>query len=240
MTKLLTRDKVCECTFTTGTGQARPEKCKHGNRLQTEAELRPKQPPSRKPRRRSSSSSTPPIPCWLTEGFALGVDQREAAEAVRSADPYGCWLAQFDPLHRPCTNSLERCHIIKRQRVEKVLDAMLDGAEVEEYWDDWNGEEGGAGCDSFAMPKDWREELVQLAAWDPRNARLGCTGHHPRFDSHATPRLYVPYDALPDHVLEFAEDWGLELELERQCPKRPDLQPPPTNKGSVAAPGKAA
>jgi hypothetical protein len=46
VTKLLTRDEVCECTFTTGTGQARPEKCEHGNRYWTERQLNP---PERKP-----------------------------------------------------------------------------------------------------------------------------------------------------------------------------------------------
>lgn len=172
--------------------------------------------------RRSKSTTTPAVPRWLTEGFALGVDQREAAEAVRSAEPYGCWLAQFDTEERPCTDKLERCHIINRQRVEKAVGALLFGAWVE----DPNGY-------PVELPRCDRHLFVQFAAWDPRNARLGCTGHHPPFDSNATPRLYVPYSALPTHVLEFAEDWGLEVELERKCP---DWSQPesPTNQGATA------
>jgi hypothetical protein len=46
MTKLLTRGDVCDCTFTTGTGQGRPEKCPCGNRFWTDKQLNP---PERKP-----------------------------------------------------------------------------------------------------------------------------------------------------------------------------------------------
>jgi hypothetical protein len=210
------------CVEERGMSQGHPGECPDGHgRFRYEKELQrskplarvsPKRAAERRPRRAAPRPSTPAVPAWLPEGFALGVDQREAAEAVRSAEPYGCWLAQFDDEDRPCTNKLERCHIINRQRVEKAVGAMLLRAEVEDYWDGWN----------VPMSQDLREELVNLAAWDPRNARLGCTGHHPRFDSNATPRLYVPFDALPGHVLEFAEDWGLEVELERKCPKRPE------------------
>lgn len=231
MTTYLTRGDACQCTREIFGGGKRPEKCEHNNRFWTEAQLKPrKQQPARKPRRRSSSSPTPSVPRWLTEGFALGLDQREAAEAVRSADPYGCWLAQFDPLGRPCTTTLERCHIIKRQRVEKALAALLPDEIL------FDPEPGQEMFGSGVWFPDWRD-VIQLAAWDPRNARLGCTGHHPRFDSNATPRLYVPYDALPEHVLEFAANWGLEIELERQCPKRSELRPPnSTTEGLVAAP----
>lgn len=48
MTKLLTRDEVCDCEFITGTGQKKPEKCIHGHRYWTEKQLNP---PERKPLR---------------------------------------------------------------------------------------------------------------------------------------------------------------------------------------------
>jgi len=206
------------CVEERGMSKGHPGDCPEGHgRFRYEKELRRGKPLARvspkraaKARRRSKpQSATPAVPRWLTEGFALGVDQREAAEAVRSAEPYGCWLAQFDPEERPCTNKLERCHVINRQRVEKALGAMLFGATLDD-------------ADGFPveLARTQRLAIVQCAAWDSRNARLGCTGHHPRFDSNSTPRLYVPFEALPDHVLEFAEDWGLEAELQRKCPKQ--------------------
>jgi hypothetical protein len=156
----------------------------------------------------------PKAPRWLTEAFAAGVDEREAMFALDEG-PYGCWLAQFDKEERPCTDKLERCHVISRQRVEKALGALLRC-------------EGGPPSVQMPGTTEWdlvppspaeRDDLILLAAWDPRNARIACEGHHRRFDAHATPPLVVPYDALPEHVLEFADDYGLELELERRCPE---------------------
>ena len=46
MTRLATRD--CECKHVVAMSQKRPERCEHGNRFQTEAELNP---PERKPMR---------------------------------------------------------------------------------------------------------------------------------------------------------------------------------------------
>lgn len=73
-------------------------------------------------------------------------------------------------------------------------------------------------CEGIGIPPDVRIDLILLAAWDPRNGGIGCVGHHRRFDSHATPTLTVPRSALPDHVEEFAADWGLERQLEDKFP----------------------
>lgn len=62
----------------------------------------------------------------------------------------------------------------------------------------------------------WVDDLVELAEWDPRNGGPGCTEHHRRFDSHATPELIVPADQLPAAVIDFIRDWGLEVEAERK------------------------
>jgi hypothetical protein len=207
----------CGCVQETFFGAKREKLCEHRNLFEKPKLVKAREEKAQRERpgrnRRRASTPQPSAPRWLTEGFALGVDQREAAEAVRSDRSYGCWFAQFDPFRRPCADGLDRCHIVKRQRVEKALAALLPD---EILFDPKPGQEMfGSG---LWLP-DWRD-VIQLAAWDPRNARIGCTGHHPRFDSNATPRLYVPFEALPEHVLEFAEDWGLEPQLERQCPKR--------------------
>lgn len=64
----------------------------------------------------------------------------------------------------------------------------------------------------------WRvdPDLLELAQWDVRNALPACTAHHRRFDNHATPGLSVPAAALPEAVVEFIFDWGLESEAERR------------------------
>lgn len=159
----------------------------------------------------------PKAPKWLTTSFAEGVVE---FAPPRPAPAYPgalgrCWLAQFDERRRPCEGRLERAHLISRQRVEHALGALLLGAEVEEYWNDWNGEEGGAGTDCFTMPQDWLEELVLLAAFDSRNGVVACEHHHRRFDSHLTPPLTLRYEHLPSHAIHFAFDWGIEAQLDR-------------------------
>jgi hypothetical protein len=148
----------------------------------------------------------PKAPRWLTESFAHGVDEREAMAMFSDTNAYGCWLAQFDTHEVPCTDKLERAHIIGRQRVESVMWEQLRHMEI---------------GDLPTMPSE-RNSIVLLAAWDPRNARIACEGHHRRFDSHSTPPLFVPYNALPEHVLEFIEDYGLELELEKRFAPHPE------------------
>lgn len=113
-----------------------------------------------------------------------------------------CWLAQFDEHERPCAGRLEVVHLIGRQRIRNILRPLL----LTDLWAE------GA-IDSLDV-----DDLVALAEWDPRNAAPGCEGHHRRFDSHATPALAIPLDALPEPVLDFIADWGFESEAERRFP----------------------
>jgi hypothetical protein len=164
----------------------------------------------------------PKAPEWLRLAFRDGVDEREALTAIE-VEPYyyGCWLAQFDTEERPCTDKLERMHVIGRQRVENALGALLKPCEmcndhgviaVSIQGIDSHGEVSGdyinATCPECLGIS--ASTTVLLAAWDPRNGKIACEGHHRRFDSHATPALVVPADSYPEHVLEFAEDYGLE------------------------------
>jgi hypothetical protein len=111
-------------------------------------------------------------------------------------------LARHDPEGRPCKGRAEIFHFIGRQRVRDAL-----------YYQHPEGDH----LRPLLRPSEW----LELAEWDPRNGGIACEGHHRRFDNHLTPSLVVPADALPVHVIEFAEDWGLEAELERKFPARP-------------------
>lgn len=141
----------------------------------------------------------PQAPRWLTQSFADGVVEQMPpwpAPAYRGALGR-CWLAQHDDRRRPCSGRLERAHLIPRQRVENALGALLPwGAAGTEEWN------------HFA-------DLIQLAAWDPRNGVVVCEAHHRRFDSHLTPALTVPLDSVPDHLIDFAFDWGIDGQLDR-------------------------
>lgn len=146
----------------------------------------------------------PKAPAWLRESFRDGVDERLPRDpdggylliSTRSRRRL-CWLAEHDPLCRPCEGKFERFHFIPRQRVEHALYALFPWPTVPEV-----------------------RELILLAAWDPRNGGLACKAHHRRFDGHMTPTLTIPRSALPAHVIEFAEDWGLESQLEQRFPER--------------------
>jgi hypothetical protein len=149
-------------------------------------------------------------PRWLTTSFAEGVHELAPA---RPAPAYKgalgrCWLAQFDDRKRPCGGRFELAHLIPRQRVENALGALLP------YAGTTAAAPPGVIGEVFSVSD--RRDLILLAAWDPRNGGIACEGMHRRFDSHATPTLIVPRSGLPDHVEEFAADWGLESELERK------------------------
>lgn len=143
-------------------------------------------------------------PSWLTAAFAEGVVE---LAPPRPAPAYKgalgrCWLAQFDERRRPCELPLERAHLISRQRVENAFAALLPSPII-----DIGGQEKVA-----------REQLILLAAWDPSNGVIACEAHHRRLDGHMMPALNIPFEKLPGHVIEFAERWGLESELERRFP----------------------
>lgn len=150
----------------------------------------------------------PKAPRWLTESFRDGIDERGRIweSTYFGANP-GCELAQHDPLHCPCCGRLERIHFVNRQRIENAMGALLPtNAEDAMAWDRSFYE------DDFTF-KWVPSDLVLLAAWDPRVGGISCQQHHRRYDNHATPPLIVPYGALPSHVIDWAEDWGLESQL---------------------------
>lgn len=154
----------------------------------------------------------PKAPRWLTESFKDGVDERYAAEAEFMGDEgVECWPAQFDPQRRQCEGRFERFHFLGRQRVEHTLGGLLP---TEIIIDPKPGEEVyGSGLELL----DWTD-FILLAGWDPRNGGIACEAHHRRLDSHLVPlpseQLVVPFEALPEHVLDFASDYGFEEQLE--------------------------
>jgi len=181
----------------------------------------------------------PKAPRWLTQAFADGVDELERAErrprpAYRGACDW-CWLAEFDPRHRPCDGPLERFHFVNRQRVEAImwqhlLEARIDVEEPcllcrQTGADPRNVLQACPGCDgakvqTYPTPMTYEEvwDLIQLAGWDPRNAGWGCEHHHRRLDGHRTPGLVVPITALPQRVIEFSRDYGTESALGDRFP----------------------
>jgi hypothetical protein len=78
---------------------------------------------------------------------------------------------------------------------------------------------GGLALDLDDPDADWTPvpvaELILLAEWDSRNGVVSCEAHHRRFDSALMPPLTVPLGYLPDHVIAFAYDWGIEGQLDR-------------------------
>lgn len=109
-----------------------------------------------------------------------------------------CWLAPFDPLHKPCGGGMkwEAFHFISKVEIRNC--ATLQGLD---------------------------DELLELAQWDPRNAGPGCVNHHRRFDNLADAgpgsAIEVPRETLPDDVEDFIAEWGLDVEAERKFPVRP-------------------
>lgn len=165
----------------------------------------------------------PKAPEWLRLSFRDGIDFRVSEEHEFPDGYYGCQLAQHDPLQRPCSGRLERFHWVNRQRIENAIAALMpttwDAVEdviryrsAESYRD--------AALPEYYDPALWAPELILIAAWDPRVGGIACEAHHRRFDSALTPPLVVPYDALPSHVTDWAEEKGLESQLEARCPRQ--------------------
>lgn len=147
-------------------------------------------------------------PAELTEAFrhaglsryALPVDG--PLDVLRECSS-ACWLHQHDPYHRPCGGRLEVFHFIGRQRIRNSFGALLAAELLKPI---------------PAFAPDDVTDLVELAEWDPRNAGPGCTLHHRRLDSHATPGLILPPATLPLPVLQFISERGLESEAGRKFP----------------------
>lgn len=124
----------------------------------------------------------------LQTGFHREATRIPRSPAFLNGKPC-CWLAPHDPEGRPCAGKWEAFHFVGRQQIRNC--ATLRGIE---------------------------QELLDLAEWDVRNGGLGCVEHHRRFDHHATPTIEVHASALPEWVVEFIFDWGLEIEAERKFP----------------------
>lgn len=92
----------------------------------------------------------------------------------------------------PCSGVLEAIHWISKQRIRDYL-----------------------------IGQQLEPDLIVLARWDPRNAELGCVGHHTRFDKTRQPPLELFYEEIPSRVLGFAGDWSLDWSLELDFPARP-------------------
>lgn len=128
--------------------------------------------------------------------------------------PCGCWFRDALGFNDPgeCEGRIQGCHFLKRKQVERTVAAQLDLPELvtSAIWQrSW-----------VTFPPDYiHVELVFLAAWDPRNAVAGCERHHQRFDSQRMPPLVVPRHLAPPRVVDFAETWGLETQLEDRCPE---------------------
>lgn len=181
----------------------------------------------------------PKAPAWLRESFKDGVDFRVSEEHEFSDGYYGCQLAQHDPLQRPCSGRLERFHYVNRQRIEAAMWEQLRGAVIDpcdlcqgpgvvEAIDRTDAKSVPSvvpcpacyGAGSYPLSNAFGYELMLFAAWDPRVGGIACEGMHRRYDNHATPPLIFPYDALPSHVTDWAEEKGLESQLEARCPRQ--------------------
>lgn len=154
-----------------------------------------------------SGLSMKAMDAWLEDlRFAFWLD------VVKAGDEYGpdlpCFLAAYDD--QPCDGRIEAAHWIKRQRIEKTIAWNLGVPEAL-----YRGRQKIATATAEQIE---RLPLVHLAAWDPRLAVPGCTRHHRRFDSQATPPLWVFREEVPWEVEDGVTDWGLETALEDRSP----------------------
>jgi hypothetical protein len=124
--------------------------------------------------------------------------------------PPSCWFQDHIPGLDPCggdwgPDKLEAAHWIKRQQVERWVKSQY-------------GPYASPAFDLRGWKED-QEDIVRLAVWDPRNAVPACEKHHRRFDSQRMPTLVVPRRLVPEHVVEFTDDYGLETALEDRNPE---------------------
>lgn len=148
-------------------------------------------------------------PAELTEAFReqafklytySGPEAEGRSLCLHSDGGPACWLKQHDPLDRPCSGRLEAFHFLGRQRVRHLLRQQFTTDLL-----------APSAIDAADL-----DDLVELAEWDPRIGGPGCTGHHRRFDNHATPDLKITATALPSLVRAYVLDWGFETEVERK------------------------
>lgn len=117
----------------------------------------------------------------------------------------------------PCEGPIEGAHWIKRQTVERWVEGFR---EVRQLVDPHTEKLYIGGAVEYVEWSLAVDDLVQLAAWDPRNGVPACERHHRIFDSQRVPlpseQIVVWRHQVPAHVEAFALDWGLEHELDRK------------------------
>lgn len=112
MTTLATRD--CSCEHTISMGQKRPERCTHGNRFQTAAELQPK------PRKSLGRSSSP------SQSKELKRTQRREGPAEKKArdnfneavTDWPCFFSRWRQPHK-CNGLKDAHHLVEKQWIRR-------------------------------------------------------------------------------------------------------------------------
>lgn len=208
MTKFLTRD--CACTVTTGTGQARPEKCElHGNRFWTEAQLRP---PERKVAAKKKASPRKPM--------KRSQPDRDWADARAKVEEEGC--CRICKCSEASDRPLEAAHVLGREHDEPKLGE--DGWPLKERYVDPDrifpacGPSPG-GCHGEAERKEINV-LSVLSLSEQVKAVEDAGGIE-------AARLRL-------------EPVAHREEVEATALASPELEPPPNTEGLVAAPARSS
>jgi hypothetical protein len=229
--KYLTRN--CSCTHRTYTGQARPEKCVHGNRFQTDAELNPpprKPLPAKSPKRQAEEDrgARPRRRSGLkqTQRRETAAEKRARLHFKEIVKARKCWFAW----HRPC----ERCGGKGETKLAGDMWWVCTAC---------NGD-GRHHCEGrkdahHLVPQRFTRRMFQGVLSEAdfvailHNPLIGaplCRKAHDLIEAKRdriyfedlTPECIEYVGALPDFVL---------IELERQCPKRPE----PSNQEAATA-----
>lgn len=143
-------------------------------------------------------------------------------------NPPLCWFWVNVPGIDECggdygAGRLEAAHWIKRQRVERDVKQLSSAVRFQEIAN-WEGETLRPETDAEMLARaEWiLHEMWMHAAWDSRNGVPACERHHRNFDGHRVPlpseQIVVPRLLVPDHVVEFTDDYGLETALEDKHP----------------------
>lgn len=120
----------------------------------------------------------------------------QAGEGGRSIRCHVAWLRSAGMDYPECSGRLQAAHVISRQSL-RLLRSNMEIAPHRYPSDD---------------PRHnlLKHDLDALCA-DPRNGLILCDRHHSAFDRRNGQALLLPY--LPEHVWEFAREYGLEYRL---------------------------
>lgn len=112
MTTLATRD--CPCEQTISMGQKRPERCTHGNRFQTAAELQPKH---RKPLVRASSPSQSKG-LKRTQRQESSVEKKARDNFNEAVTEWPCFFSRWRQPHK-CNGPKDAHHLVEKQWIRR-------------------------------------------------------------------------------------------------------------------------